>query len=644
MTAAEFAKLVTVTGRRGEWTDGRCPAHDDQHASLSFRDGDRALIVTCRAGCTVNKIAAAVGHSVRDFSHRNGDGQQVADHPRPPRAGLTVEALAVAKGLPAEFLRSLGVEPDGYAVRITYRLEDGTLAPRQRKRTALAAKDGSVWYPGDGAPVPYGLWRLEDARRAGELLVVEGESDCWGAWYHGLPALGLPGADTAKLVQPEHVSGIARLYVCREPDRGGDTFVRGVAGRLRELGWTGEAGVLTMPDGLKDLNDLHRDDPARFVTRLRAAMQAAEALTDQEAARQPGSAALALTSLADLLREPEDTTAWVVEGRLPAGGLSILAGKPKAGKSTLARCLALAVARGEPWLGCPTVQGPVFYLGLEEKRGEVRAHFRAMGATTEDVRVFIAPSPQDGLAQLRAAVERERPVLIIVDPLFRFVRVKDGNDYATMSNALEPVMGFARATGAHLLVTHHSPKRAAEGGDGILGSTAIFGAVDTALLLKRSDAYRTLSSVQRYGPDLEETTLTLDPVTRLVTAGPSRREADQAAAATAILDYLAGQTEAAEEPAIMEAVEGRQADKRRALRALVEEKKVRRTGAGVRGDPYRYSDSRTLVPDISRVQENEKSKTAASARDSDPYSRTGENALSASVPESRVRETEALDL
>ncbi|GAH15238.1 unnamed protein product, partial [marine sediment metagenome] len=39
----------------------------------------------------------------------------------------------------------------------------------------------------------YGLDRLESFKKDGWVLLVEGESDCWTAWYHGIPALGLPG-------------------------------------------------------------------------------------------------------------------------------------------------------------------------------------------------------------------------------------------------------------------------------------------------------------------------------------------------------------------------------------------------------------------------------------------------------------------
>jgi hypothetical protein len=118
------------------------------------------------------------------------------------------------------------------------------------------------------------------------------------------------------------------------------------------------------------------------------------------------------------------------EDHLPAGGDSLLGAKPKAGKSTTARGLALAVARGDDFLGCQTSQGTVFYLVLEEKRSEVKLHFAAMGACADDPSfIFCAPSPADGLSHLRAAAEKDNPALIN-GTLFKFIRMKDGNDYA----------------------------------------------------------------------------------------------------------------------------------------------------------------------------------------------------------------------
>src|SRR5262249_24903465 len=152
----------------------------------------------------------------------------------------------------------------------------------------------------------------------------------------------------------------------------------------------------------------------------------------------------------------------------------------------------------------------------------------AMGATeADDIRLFIDPAPADALTRLRAATDEDRPSLIIIDPLLRFVRLRDGNDYAEVTRSLDPVLRLARQTGAHVLLVHHLGKGERSGGDAILGSTAFFATVDTALFLKRSEHYRTLASTQRYGLDLDEVTIELDAVTRRVSAGLPAREADE---------------------------------------------------------------------------------------------------------------------
>lgn len=318
---------------------------------------------------------------------------------------------------------------------------------------------------------------------------------------------------------------------------------------------------------------------------------------------------LQFTSLAKLLSEPEESKPWLVENRLLVGGLSLLCGKPKAGKSTLARTLALAVARGHVWLGMDTTPGPVFYLALEEKRSQVRRHFKMMGATgIEEIFIFCAPSPMDGLAQLRAATEREKPSLVIVDPLFRFTRVRDCNDYAAVTSALEPLLILARESNAHVLAVHHLGKGERDGGDAILGSTAIFAAVDTALLLKRFEKYRTLSSIQRYGEDLEEATLNMDTDTGIISIGPSRKEAEEDTVAGSILDYLATQPEPIEESVIQENIESRKGIKVKALRRLVDEGKVLRQGGGKKGNPFLYSKAGFLVPLIGGEPESQEGK------------------------------------
>jgi AAA domain-containing protein len=303
---------------------------------------------------------------------------------------------------------------------------------------------------------------------------------------------------------------------------------------------------------------------------------------------------LGLVSLGELLGESDTGPSWVVDQRLPAAGLGLLAGKPKAGKSTVARCLALCVTRGIPWLGFPTLRGEVIYLALEEKRAEVRDHFRRLGATSDDgIHLRFAAVGSDALTRLRREADRRQPVLTIIDPLFKFVRLPAelGNDYTAMSATLEPLLSLARDTGAHVLAVHHLGKGDRGDGDAILGSTAIFAAVDTALLMKRSERYRTLSSIQRYGTDLEEITVCLDPATGDVAVGPPRDEVEAAEAADLILGYLINVNNPVTEAEIEAAIECRTKTQRRALRELVGTGKVVRTGRGGKGDPFRYSCS-----------------------------------------------------
>lgn len=296
-----------------------------------------------------------------------------------------------------------------------------------------------------------------------------------------------------------------------------------------------------------------------------------------------------LTSLDDLLLEPEEQVAYVWDRTLPAGGASICAAKPKVGKSTLARNLAVAVTRGEVFFGRATAKGKVIYLCLEEKRAEVAAHFRRMGAQGADIHIHTGRTPDDALTALQAAIDELNPVLVIIDPLSRFVRVRDFNDYAEMARGMEPIIDLARVTGCHILCVHHCGKGEREGGDALLGSTALFGAVDTLLQMKRKDQTRTLHTIQRYGEDMPETVAHLDAETGIVTPGGELATLRIEECKRSILEAMGD--ESLTEPDIKERLGGNQTLTAKAIRALYESGALARIGAGRRGDPFRYQKS-----------------------------------------------------
>jgi hypothetical protein len=197
---------------------------------------------------------------------------------------VTIEKLAAAKRISPDVLRSFGLAdtPDG--VRFDYRQSDGTPA-RPRLRTAMRGADGSQWVTPSTLPIsiytaPADFEAASDPR---SLILVEGESDCWAAWLHGVAACGIPGPKHSDKIEHSHVADFDAVYVLREPaphdsptyEDGVETYIRSVVERLQAVGYRGEVYELRMPDGLFDLSELHQSDPRRFLERLAAAKEAA---------------------------------------------------------------------------------------------------------------------------------------------------------------------------------------------------------------------------------------------------------------------------------------------------------------------------------------------------------------------------------
>jgi len=138
---------------------------------LSIGLGEQGqVLLKCFAGCPLERIVETMGLTMADlFPDEASTSHEQATLPgKTCHSTLTLVDLALEKQLPWKFLFSLGVmeHPSG-GLQIPYHLPDGTLAPRCRIRTALVAKEGSRWSKGDGTIVPYGLGRLEEARKAG---------------------------------------------------------------------------------------------------------------------------------------------------------------------------------------------------------------------------------------------------------------------------------------------------------------------------------------------------------------------------------------------------------------------------------------------------------------------------------------------
>lgn len=386
------------------------------------------------------------------------------------------------------------------------------------------------------------------------------------------------------------------------PEGQRNSYLTSLAGSMRRRGM-GEAAIeaALLKENQERCNPPLSDEEVRKI---------AHSVGRYEPAKQSNANGFMLVPLGEMMAKPDVPVEYVWEGRLAAGTVSAIVSKPKVGKSTLVRGLCLAVARGEDYLGFPTRQGECIYLALEEREEDVRDDFRAMGADgSEPILVHAAAAPAEGIRSLCELVREKRPRLVVIDPLFRIARVRDENAYAETYDALGPLIDAARESGAHVMFVHHSGKGVkADPIDSPLGSTAIGGVVSTLIVLKRTEAYRTIQTIQRIGQDMPETVLQFDPETKRLSVGGTREDAEIETLSDEILESLRAAGEPKTEPEITEAVEGKTKFVRRALRQLVEQGRVSREGGGRRGDPYRYRFSFSCSHYISGTREQEMQK------------------------------------
>jgi AAA domain len=300
-----------------------------------------------------------------------------------------------------------------------------------------------------------------------------------------------------------------------------------------------------------------------------------------------------LVSAIDLLASAGSDTRWLWDGVLPEGGMSLVVGKPKAGKSTFAFALSLAVAAGREFLGRPSAAGPVVYLALEEKRAEVKKKLEAANCQVENIFFHFGAAPADAVTGVVQLIKETKAKLMIIDVLQKFIRVRDLNDYALVTNALEPLLTAARESGCHVTLTHHAGKADRPDGDEVLGSTALLGGVDTLVSIKKRDKRRTFFTIQRYGDDIPETVVELKADGALESAG-SRQEVELEETIPLVLE--ACEPVALTEKEIWERIEKKHDIVSKAIRAAVDRGKLNRTGGGKKNDPYFYGKILSFSP------------------------------------------------
>lgn len=186
---------------------------------------------------------------------------------------------------------------------------------------------------------------------------------------------------------------------------------------------------------------------------------------------------------------------WVVPGYI-AEGLTILAGRPKLGKSWLALGVAIAVATAGNVLGVDVEQGDAIYMALEDNRRRLQDRLNIvipqrdrpnMSRLTLQTQ---APTVDKGLIKVLDEWRQRSasPKLVIIDTLAKVRPPKKSNQdsYTADYAAIGPIQEWSLEHRIAVIVVHHVRKMEAEDPlESVSGTNGLTGAADTIMVLDR---------------------------------------------------------------------------------------------------------------------------------------------------------------
>jgi len=290
---------------------------------------------------------------------------------------------------------------------------------------------------------------------------------------------------------------------------------------------------------------------------------------------------------------------YVVPGII-VEGLTLLAGKPKLGKSWLLLHMAIAVARGGFTLGeIHCAEGDVLYLALEDNLRRLQARMtKLLGLQQWPSRLhFLCETPrlaEGGLANIKEWIAgAEHPRLVIIDTLamVRMPNPKDQSTYDADYAAVKELRKLANEAGIAIVLVHHLRKADADDAfDTVSGTLGLTGAPDTILVLKRDTPGNII--LHGRGRDLVEiekaVTFNRDACTWTITGDASLVRTTRERAT--VLGAISDATEPIGPNEIAAAAGMKPTNVRQLLRKLVKD------GAVFKADYGRYTVTATATP------------------------------------------------
>ena len=209
-------------------------------------------------------------------------------------------------------------------------------------------------------------------------------------------------------------------------------------------------------------------------------------------------------TLMDMRLEP---VRYCIEGVL-SQGVAMICGSPKIGKSWMMLDWTIRIAKGEDIWNFKTTKGTTLYLCLEDNWNRVQSRLFEVTDEAPDNAYFAISSCSlaDGLEkQITDFVTEHKDTVLVTIDTFQMIRNRDKDvSYANDYKEIERLKALADKLKITILLVHHLRKQ----GDSdplnkISGTTGISGALDTTLILDRSNRNENNATLTCTGRDIE---------------------------------------------------------------------------------------------------------------------------------------------
>lgn len=464
MNLSEFlSRLKGVTKGSGNQYYAKCPAHEDQHASLSVSEGDDGrILLKCHVGCTPQEIVSELGLTINDL---------FSDDKTAPASKPEIVA------------RYNYTDIDGNLLNQKTRFSD--------KSFSWSHKENGKWTRGHkGNPVLYNLPALKSS---GTVYVVEGEKDVETMKRNGLISVcGAHGAGSGKWL-PQYTEALKgrNVIVIPDNDTQGKNFavetcnaLAGHAASVKMIDLTDEWSGLPEKGDISDVFQM--DKPNDVLIKLEALVTVTkewEPTQTQEPAEHVRKAKAASEF-------GEDNTKFLWYPYIPIGDYTVMMADGGTGKTILCCGIIASISSGRPLPGeVFSEEGRNALIISGEDSGEIlKSRLKKSGADLD--KVFILDrigsegmSISERYEEFEATFLQYKPALTVLDPWHCFL---GANVDISRINSLRPILqklsNLCKKCDCAMILISHVNKReqGANANNAAMGSADLINAARSA--------------------------------------------------------------------------------------------------------------------------------------------------------------------